>query len=284
MQWAWKDGKLVPEAEACLNVRDGAVLHGASLFETLRCYSGHPFRLEAHLQRLHCWMQHLRLFARRGEGLDLSTPTIRSAIAQLLDACGLQERDARLRITVTAGSEHCPPSYFLLADEITAEQKAQWQRGIRAILLPDPRSAQTELPKWGSYAWNMEAQLHAQSRGAQEAIWVNSAGYLTEGAISNLFIWHEGILKTPPLQEGILAGITRQVVFQIAERLHIPCREERLPVHHLYGAQAVMLTNSVREIVAVTHLDDNPLSQHPIVARLQQAYRQLIEEEQQTAQ
>ena len=280
MHWAWKDGQLLPADEVTLNVRDGAILYGASLFETLRCYSGHPFRLEAHLRRLRYWLERLYLFAHSRDRVDLSFSTLRDATARLLDACGLQEEDARLRITVTAGSERCPPRCFLVVDQITAEQRAQWQAGVQAILLPDPRSAQAELPKWGSYAWHIEAQLQARAHGAQEAIWVNREGYVTEGAISNVFIWHEERLKTPPLQEGILAGITRQVVFEIAERLRIPCNEERIPAHALHEAQAVLLTNSVREIVPVTHLHGAPLAQHPILAHLQQAYRQLVQEEQ----
>lgn len=279
MPWAWKDGTLLPADEACLNVRDSAILHGASLFETLRCYSGHPFRLEAHLQRLHRWLEQLHLFARAREHLDLSIPAIQNALACLLDACGLLEGDARLRITVTAGSAHCPPSCFLLADKITVEQMAQWKAGGKAVLLSDPRWARAELPKWGSYAWHIEAQLYAQAHEAEEAIWVNRAGYVTEGAISNVFIWHENTLKTTPLQEGVLAGITRQVVLEIAERLCIPCHEERIPTHYLREAQAVLLTNSVREIVPVTHLDGTPLAQHPVVAQLQQAYRQLVQDE-----
>lgn len=279
MQWAWKDGKLLPVDEACLNVRDSAILHGASLFETLRCYSGYPFRLEAHLQRMRRWLERLYLFARAREQLDLSTSTIQNAIALLLDVCGLRKEDARLRITVTAGSECCPPSCFLLADRITAEQIAQWQAGVKAVLRPDPRSAQAEMPKWGSYAWHLDAQAEAQRHDAQETVWVNREGYITESAISNIFIWHKNTLKTPPLREGILAGITRQVIFEIAERLHIPSREERIPLPYLREAQAVLLTNSVREIVPVTQLGSMPFATHPIVAQLQQAYHQLVQEE-----
>lgn len=279
MEWVYKDGLLCRVDEACLGVHDGAVLYGASLFETLRCYRGHPFRLEAHLHRLRRWTEQLRLFAQARAHLDLNPSTLLHAIHQLLHANRLTNTDTRLRITVTAGSKHCLPTCFLLASPISAEQEETWKRGIGAVLLPDPRSVDAEVPKWGSYAWHIEAQLEAQARGADEAIWFRREGTITEGAVSNVFVWHENLLRTPPLQEGILAGITRQVVFEIADRLNIDYREERLPIHILRQAQAVMLTNSVREIVPVTHLDGTPLPLHPIISQIQHAYRQLVHEE-----
>ena len=276
MRWVWKDGRLYPENEALVSVCDGAVLHGASLFETLRCYRGQPFLLEQHLQRLQRWLGRLHLFARARETVDLSPDTLRTAIGELLEANGLLLSDARLRITVTAGADAHRPSCFLLADGITPEQIARWEQGIRAILLPDPRAASGELPKWGSYAWHMEAQWQAQARGADEAIWFNRDGYLTEGAVSNLFVLQGNRLLTPPLDEGILAGVTRAVVLQLAEELGVECREERIPVSALQAAEAVLLTNSVREITHVIRLEDELLPQHSTVKHLQEAYRRVV--------
>jgi len=278
-RWAWYNGRLCTESEILLPVRDTAVLHGASLFETLRCYGGHPFRLEQHLQRLRRWMGRLHLFARSREMIDLSTPTVRPAIARLPKANGFFDGDTPLRITVTAGSEEISPTCFRLAERISPEQIAKWQAGITAVLLPDPRGVTGEQPKWGNYAWHIEAQQLAKEQGADEAIWFNREGYVTEGALSNVFVWHGERLLTPPLEEGILAGITRQVVIEIAQQMGIECREERIPASLLPHAQAIFLTSSVREIVPVVRLDSAPLHVHPVVARLQTAYHALIKQE-----
>ena len=277
--WAWSNGRLCAESELHLPVRDEAVLYGASLFETLRCYNGYPFRLEQHLQRIRCWMERLRLFAHARQMVDLSTLAVRQAIAHLLEANGLRDGDARLRITVTAGSEQIAPSCFMLAERISPGQVAKWQAGIAAVRLPDPRSVTGELPKWGNYACHFEAQLLAKAQAAEEAIWFNKEGFLTEGALSNLFILHEHRLLTPPLEEGILAGITRQAIFEIAQQMGIECLEERIPLSLLSQAHAVFLTNSVREIVPVVRLDGVPLPKCLTVARLQEAYRLLVQQE-----
>jgi len=277
-RWAWCNGQLCAESELRLPVRDGAVLYGASLFETLRCYNGRPFLLEQHLQRLRRWVERLHLFARVRESMDLSTPAIQHAIPRLLEANGLLNGDARLRITVTAGSEETPPCCFMLTERISPEQIAKWQVGIAAMRWPDPRSVTGEQPKWGHCAWYIEAQLLARAHGAEETIWFNGEGYVTESAISNVFVWYEDRLLTPPLEEGVLAGITRQVVLGIARQLGIECREERIPIGLLPYVQAMFLTNSVREIVPVIRLDGASLPTHPVVERLQKAYRERVRE------
>lgn len=274
--WAWCNGRLCTESELNLPVYDGAVLYGASLFETLRCYRGRPFRLEQHLQRLHRWMERLHLFARARQQVRLNTEAVQQAVTELLRANSLLDEDARLRITVTAGSEQTAPSCFMLAERISPEHIAKWKSGIAAVLLPDPRGVTGEQPKWGNTAWHREAQLRAKVRGADEAIWLNREGYVTEGAISNLFVLHDDRLLTPPLEEGILAGITRQVVFELAQQTGTECREERIPARLLPHAQAIFLTNSVREIVPVISLDGTPVPVHPTVTELQHAYQTLV--------
>lgn len=278
-QWIWCNGRLYPEEEVALSVRDRAVLHGASLFETLRCYRGYPFRLQEHLNRLHHWMSRLALFEYARTRLQIDSDTIHQAVLQLLQTNDLLNTDARLRITVTAGSAQVEPKCLLWAEPIPPEQINRWRLGIRATLLPTPFAWHEEMPKWGSYAWHAEAQLLAQAKGAEEAIWFTSEGYLTEGTYSNLFLWYEEQLLTPPLEEGILAGITRQLVLDIAQTEQIEYRVERIPVELLHKAHALFLTNAVREIVPVTHLDDTPLPTHPIVERLQEAYRRIVAQE-----
>lgn len=274
--WAWCNGRLCAESELHLPIRDAAVLYGASLFETMRCYDGHPFRLEQHLQRLRRWMERLHLFAHARQIVDLSTSAVQQAIANLLEANDLLGVDARLRITVTAGSELIAPSYFMLAERISPEQIARWQAGVPAALLPDPRAVRGEQPKWGNYAWHLEAQLLARVQGADETIWFNREGYVTEGALSNVFVWYTERLLTPPLEEGIIAGITRQAVFEIARQMGIECREKRIHASLLPHAQAVFLTNSVREIVPVIRLDDVPIPVAQVVKNLQAKYQSLV--------
>ncbi|GIV18343.1 MAG: 4-amino-4-deoxychorismate lyase [Armatimonadota bacterium] len=276
--WAWCNGQLCAENELRLPVRDEAVLYGASLFESLRCYNGHPFRLEQHLQRLRRWMERLSLFARTRQMVAISTPAVRHAIANLLEANGLLEEDARLRITVTAGSEQVAPSCFILAERINPEQIAKWRTGVAAVLLPEPHGGAGEYPKWGSFAWHIEHLLRAKAHGADEAIWFNRNGCVTESTVSNIFVWDHNQLLTPPVEDGILAGITRQIVIEIAQSLGFQCHEEHIPASLLPSAQGVFLTNSVREIVPVIRLNDEPLEVPPIVTTLQEAYRSLVQQ------
>ncbi len=279
MQWIWYNGELVPAGQARLSVLDGAVLHGAALFETLRCYRGFPFRLEQHLQRMRRWLAALRLFASARQQVDLRTPFIEQAVASLIRANDLQSADARLRLTVTAGSEWSQPACFLTATVLSPQQIARWREGAGVLLRPDPRAGTGERPKWSSYAAHLEAQYEAKALGREEVIWFNAQGNITEGATSNVFAWDGRHLVTPPLHEGILAGITRETVMQLCAQEGIPCIEAPLSVGELLSAEAVFLTSSVREIVPVTQLEDRPLKPHPLIQQLQTAYRQLVEKE-----
>jgi branched-chain amino acid aminotransferase len=279
MQWVWWNGELIAEQNARLSVLDGAVLHGAALFETFRCYRGFPFRLEPHLKRLRRWLHSLQLFERARQQADLSVPTIAAAVARLIEANQLQETDARVRLTVTAGSSASAPACFLIATPLTAEELSRWREGISAVLRPDPRAGGGERPKWSSYAAHLEAQYEANALGAEEVIWFNAQERITEGATSNVFAWNGRELVTPPLQEGILAGITREAVMQICAQRGIPCIEAPLPVHDLLLAEAVFLTSSVREVVPLRRLQHRPFAAHPLTVQLQTAYRQLVETE-----
>jgi branched-chain amino acid aminotransferase len=279
MRWIWFNGELLPTERACLNVLDGAVLHGAALFETLRCYQGFPFRLEQHLQRMRRWLASLRLFQKAQREVDLRTSVIEQAIASLISANGLQQQDARLRLTVTAGSETVSAACFITAAALSVQQIDRWQQGISVIVRHDPRAGGGERPKWSSYAVHLEAQLEAAVSGADEVIWFNAQQRITEGASSNVFAWNGRRLVTPPLQEGVLAGITRDVVLNLCAQEGIPCAEAPLSVCELMTAEAVFLTNSVREIVPVRWLEGRPFGAHPLTTQLQLAYRQLVQTE-----
>jgi branched-chain amino acid aminotransferase len=233
----WVNGQVVEPEAARISPFDHGFTVGDGVFETCKVTYGQPFALTRHLRRLD----------RSASGLGLPTPdhdTIRAGIIELLAV----EPDAgRLRITVTGGPG---PLGSDRGDEgctvtLAVSPESQWEAATSVSVVPwvrNERSAVVGL-KTTSYAENVVALDRAHQQESSEAIFANSAGELCEGTGSNIFVVRDGMLMTPPLSSGCLAGITRELVLEWAD-----AREAKLAVDDLKRVDEAFLTSSTRDV------------------------------------
>jgi branched-chain amino acid aminotransferase len=161
--------------------------------------------------------------------------------------------DARLRITLTKGT---PPGLFVEVRTLALPAFSDYANGIAAVVWPHPRQAGHPLRKHKTlcYAENMLAREFAANRKAYEAIFVNSAGNVAEGATTNLFLVRNGELFTPPISAGILPGITRDVVIGLCRTLRLQCNQRNICLPDLQRADEAFLTNSIIGILPLVRL------------------------------
>jgi branched-subunit amino acid aminotransferase/4-amino-4-deoxychorismate lyase len=262
-------GLVEPEAPV-LRADDEALLRGRAAFETLRIYCGVPFRIEQHLDRL--------AFSSAAIGLP---PVDRAALGALaaaaLAAAGVP--DAVLRLFWTPGPEEGSPTGLALVSPLPEQHEALRARGMRvASLLGVRAEAPWLLPgvKSTSYAVNMAADAEAKRRGADDAVFVDTAGTVLEGPVTNVW-WRRGsTLFTPSLDLGILAGVTRAALLEAAPGLGYRVEEGAFPLAALAAAEEAFTSSSVREVMPVVELDGAPVGDGrpgPAAAALQQALR-----------
>ena len=219
------NGKLVPRNEAKISLLDYGFLFGFGLYETVRAYEGKPFRLDNHLARLRYSGERL--------GIVIHTALIREAVHEVIKANGFGQ--TRLRICVSIGEgemspnpDSCKmPTIAVMASEYTPPSRAKYLRGYQTVLSAIRRNSLSPVTylKSANTMESMLARRDAKDAGADEALFLNEKGYLTEAAGSNVFIVKDGVLKTPPYESGMLPGVTRMVVFELASQLEIKVRE-----------------------------------------------------------
>jgi 4-amino-4-deoxychorismate lyase len=244
-------------ARPALDPLDLALVRGEAVFETVRVYRGRPFRLGAHLERL----------AASASALDLALPDGLDDLARRAVAAA-GERDAVLRLVCTRGPEEAPaPAAFAICTEVPAGWEQERRRGLRLVLLTmacDPlvRAASPWLlpgVKTTSYAVNMAAQRAARAKGADDAVFVGLGGELLEAPTASLW-WRSGdTLFTPSLQLGILAGITRAALVELAPGLGLRVLEGVFTAEDLLAADEAFLSSSTREVMPVVEVDGAPV-------------------------
>jgi branched-chain amino acid aminotransferase len=256
----WVNGELRDSAEATVSVLDHGLTVGDGVFETVKAVEGRPFALGRHLDRLE----------RSARGLGLPEPDrdlVREACAQVLAAEPMPL--GRLRITYTGGlaplgSERSDNGTTLV---VALGETPRRPDTAAVVTVPWSRNEHGALAgiKTTSYAENVVALARAHEHGASEAILANTAGQLCEGTGSNVFVVLDGRVLTPPLSSGCLAGITRALVLQWSE-----AEEAELPLSVLQDAEEVFLTGSLRDVQAVSRVDDRELpgAPGPVTAKL----------------
>jgi branched-subunit amino acid aminotransferase/4-amino-4-deoxychorismate lyase len=264
---------LCDPAEPILRADDEALLRGRAAFETLRVYSRRPFRVGAHLDRLEASAQHIEL-----PGFD------RVAVAGLADLVLEQagDEDAVLRLVWTGGSESGPPTGIALLSDIPAWIEEARVRGARAVSLLGVRAVVPWLlpgVKSTSYAVNMAAEAEAKRRGADEAVFVDRDGLVLEGTVTNVWWRRHVTLYTPSLELGILAGVTRAALLELAPALGYAVEEGLFPLADALAADEAFTSSSVREVLPVVELDGRPLGRGPAADELQAALRELARSE-----
>lgn len=273
---AWINGSLTPISLARVSVFDHAFTVGDGVFETMRAYGGRIFAVTLHWQRL----------AHACERLHIACPSreeFQTIMETTLNASGLQE--ARVRFTVTSGQG--PAGSRRGSGEstqcCTVAPFSPYQGSERVCHVPWPRNERGALSgiKSVSYGENVIALAHARDRGYGEAIFANTQGELCEGATSNVFVVRDGIVCTPPLTSGCLAGVTRTLVLNLCQTHHIPVSEAPLALSELTRCTEAFLTSSTREVQAISQVDDTPLSQTvgPLTERIAGLLHEMISRE-----
>jgi branched-chain amino acid aminotransferase len=268
------NGAIVPPDFARIDPADRGFTLADGLFETLRAYRGKPFRLEDHLVRLESSAQAL------GIPLLFDAVRIAEAVVELLEANSLTEGDAAIRITATRGIGPrglAPPAEVQPTLLITTTAYAPLPDTGSAAIVDIRRNEGSPLSQMKSlgYLDNVLAARDAADRGAEEAILLNNAGRVAGAARANLFAVLDGRLLTPPLSDGVLPGIARRVVLELAAALRIPTEEASLSPADLRGAREIFLTNSLFEIRSIGQLDDREFGQSEVAAKLRADYRAL---------
>ena len=277
--FVYLNGKIVPSKEAVISVFDHGFLYGDGVYETMRAYEGVIFKLGEHLQRL------FRSASLIGLSIPLEIDSLKSSIFDTLISNKL--RNAYLRLTVSRGRgavgldpDLCSePTIVIMVQEFKEYPVAFYQKGLSLIIAATRRNLKEAIDpriKSLNFLNNILAKIEAKKRGAYEAIMLNASGKLTEGTICNLFFYNDGILYTPSLDCGILDGITRGVVIDLAKREDLKVKEGKFTRKDLYSAEEVFITNTTTEVMPVSRVDDRKYVVGSIAKLLRRAYRQEV--------
>jgi branched-chain amino acid aminotransferase len=256
--WVYLNDKFVPQEEAVVSVFDHGFLYGDGVYETLRAYRGRVFQLAEHLARLERSASRIQLH------LPVSLERLTDLVRESLSRNQLQE--AYLRITVSRGAGEIgldpalckSPTLVILAKPFQPYPESLYADGVSVIVAKTRRNLPEALPpqvKSLNFLNNILAKMEAKAAGAHEALMLNHQGELTEGTTSNLFVVQRGRVRTPAVECGILNGITRGLVLQLASELGLPSEETRLTVDDLLRADECFLTNTTQEVLPVTRVN-----------------------------
>jgi len=258
------NGQFKAKEEASVSVYDHGLLYGDGVFEGIRVYGGRVFRCKEHIDRLFDSAKAIVL------RIPMTKKELAEAIGQSLEVNGL--RDAYIRLIVTRGigtlgldPDKChDPQVIIIADSISLYPEEFYEKGLEVITVPTMRNHHNVLsPKIKSlnYLNNILAKIEAQQAGVIEAVMVNSLGFVAECTADNIFIVSRGRLVTPPPEAGILEGITRRVVMELAGSVGIPVAEQQLTRYDLYVADECFITGTAAEIMPVVRIDSREIGE-----------------------
>lgn len=274
------NGKITDARDAVVPVFDHGFLYGDGVYETLRTYNGVPFLFDRHMRRLRKSAQMIALpvpfddaeMVARAERTMAALPGLTEAYIRILLTRGVGE----LTYDPTATQA---PSLVIIVKPFTEPPARVFEQGIKiasvSIMRNHPGTV-NPLIKSNNLLNNALAMQEALRKGAEEALMRNYRGELAECAQSNIFIVRGGAALTPPLDAGLLPGITREVVFEVGVDAGVPVKEARLRLDDLLGADEAFLTGTTRELTPVVRVDDYVIGSGkpgPITGRLLNAFR-----------
>lgn len=283
----WIDGRVTPGDQAFVSVHDRAFRNGEGVFETLRAYGDHPFRAAAHIDRA--------VAGGRAIGVELDGDLLRRGIDGVIAANADHHagRDSVVRLTASAGQID-PSSAFpgspaagsageptiVVTSHRLAPQAPFAERGLSAVCVPMAR----EMPevKAVSYLVAVTARRRAAEQDADEAVLTGPGGEILEAASANLAVIRGDTLITPRLDEGLLAGVTRAVVLEVAAEAGLSVEQRAVHRSELLDADEAVLTASTREVVPLVRVDGTPIgtgAPGPAARRLLDAFHAEVERE-----
>ncbi len=251
-------GKLVAERDAKISVFDHGLLYGDGVFEGIRAYNGRVFKLEEHIERL--------FDSARAIALEIPmTPTgIGRAVVRTCRANKIKDGYIRLIVTRGVGTLGLNPytckkgEVIVIAGSIQLYPRRLYEEGLSIVTVGTVRNHPEALNpsiKSLNYLNNILAKIEAINSGVLEAVMLNHAGNVAEATGDNIFVVKGRVLRTPPASAGILRGITRDIVIELAREKNYEVREETLSRYDLYTAEEVFLTGTAAEVIAVINID-----------------------------
>ncbi len=254
----WIDGQYYDKANAKVSVFDHGLLYGDGVFEGIRVYNRRIFRMHQHLERLYA----------SAKAAWIEIPLASDAMGRLMEEAVAKSGidDAYIRLVVTRGigdlgldPRKCgTPSVICIVDHIQLWPADRYDKGLIAISSATPINHHESLSpriKSLNYLSHILAKVEGIAAGVDEVIMLDSAGFVAEASGMNLFIVSKGILRTPPAYAGILRGVTRDAVLELAREADYAAYETPLNRYDLYTADEVFLTGTAAEIIGVTKLD-----------------------------
>jgi len=280
--WIYLNDRFVTREEAVVSVFDHGFLYGDGVYETLRSYGNRIFMRDQHIARLY----------RSADAIGLTIPVSRKSWPDLLhdamtrNEVGTAERDAYLRITISRGAGDigldpalCPsPTVVVITKPLVPPQPNLYEAGVSLIVGRTKRNLPSALSpqiKATNFLNNILAKREAIAAGAFDSVLLNWENYVTECTVSNLFFVASGRIKTPSVDCGILDGITRTVVIDLAKEARLSVEEGRFTASELLHCDECFLTNTSMEIMPVTSLDRHAIGSGkpgPITRQLQSLF------------
>ncbi|MBN2240468.1 MAG: aminotransferase class IV [Dehalococcoidales bacterium] len=273
------NGEFIPKQQAKIPVTDYGFLYGYGLFETMRAYNGTIFRLDSHISRI--------VESAKSLNISVQPDLLYKAITGTIEANSL--KNARVRLTVSAGEgsmvpdlNSCTePTVLVTAAEYHPFSDDIYKAGFRLVTADIRRNSQSPLPtmKTTNYMDCLLARHTAKTAGYDEALLLNETGMVAECSTGNIFMVVNGIIITPGIESGILPGITRFVVIQLANQLGIDILGKSVTPEELIRADEVFIANSIMEIMPVAELDGQMIGDDlpgKVTKQLMQAYGELV--------
>lgn len=280
--WVNINGEIFPAAEARISVFDRGFIFGDSIYEVIRTYGGKLFKFDEHYARLCRSAKHL------GMDSELVSLPVYDETIRTVRHSGYPE--SYIRLIVTRGESKIglqtdlaeSPNLVIMVLPLVLVPEEQYQKGIHMAIVSIVRNLVRSLDpnvKTGNYLNNLLAMREAQLKGAQEAAMLNYQGFVTEATTSNIFFVFDGVLVTPPIGVGILEGITRQFIFELAEQHHIPFQVRNISGSDVAGAQECFLSGSIKEILPITCINHKQVGDGipgPVTKRLSNIFRKAV--------
>lgn len=277
------NNKLVSESKAKVSVFDHGFLYGDGIYETLRVYNRVVFKIDEHIERL------FRSASMISLKIAQSADEIKRAVYKTIRAN--RQNNAYIRISISRGTgpigldpELCPkPTFVIISRPFKEYPKEYYEKGVKIAIVNVRRNFKGALNpqiKSLNFLNNILAKIESKNKGAYEAIMLNYRGHIAEGTITNIFFVKNDVLCTPSLDVGILDGITRRIILDLAKGLKIKTKEGKFTRQYLYNAQEVFISNTTMELMPVTEIDNIKIGTKAgkITRMLSLAYKKKVSE------
>lgn len=280
-QFVWINGELVPKERAFVSLYDHGLLYGDGLFEGIRVYNNRVFKLEEHVARLYYSAQALNIV------MPAPPEATREAILETARANG--HRQGYIRVTVTRGTglgldpKHLKTgaNVYISCEQLALYPPDLYEQGLKVVTvstrLPSPDVIDPRVKCTGKYINNILAKAEANRYGAGEGLMLTREGYVGEATGDNLFLVKGGALSTPPASLGILQGITRDTVIELAGQMGLSVTEPLMTLYDVYNADEAFLTGTAAEVIPAVEFDGRIIGAGrpgPVTRRLVAAFRE----------